>query len=52
MVFESHGQDSRYRDMGEVCETISAKYGLGGGNQPIVLVISDDETESVQREEV
>lgn len=30
MVFESHGQDSRYRDMGEVCETISAKYGLGG----------------------
>jgi DNA (cytosine-5)-methyltransferase 1 len=35
-VFENHGQDSRYRDMGEVCETVSAKYGTGGGNQPIV----------------
>lgn len=37
MVFESHGQDARYRSLGEVCETISAKYGLGGGNVPIVL---------------
>ena len=35
-VFENHGQDSRYRDMGEVCETVSAKYGTGGGNQPLV----------------
>lgn len=30
MVFESHGQDARYRPMGDVCETISAKYGTGG----------------------
>ncbi len=30
LVFESHGQDARYRDMGETCETISAKYGMGG----------------------
>jgi len=37
MVFESHGQDARYRPMGDVCETISAKYGTGGGNAPIVL---------------
>jgi DNA (cytosine-5)-methyltransferase 1 len=35
-VFENHGQDSRYRDMGEVCETVSAKYGTEGGNQPLV----------------
>lgn len=37
LVYESHGQDARYRDMGKTCETISAKYGLGGGNAPIVL---------------
>ena len=30
LVYESHGQDARYRDMGETCEAISAKYGLGG----------------------
>ena len=35
-VFESHSQDSRYNPMGEICETISAKYGTGGNNQPIV----------------
>lgn len=33
-VYESHGQDARYRPMGEVCETISAKYGTGGGQRP------------------
>lgn len=35
-VYERHDQDSRYRDMGSVCETVSAKYGTGGGNQPLV----------------
>ena len=37
LVYESHGQDARYRPLGETCETISAKYGLGGGNVPLVL---------------
>lgn len=37
VCFESHGQDSRYRPLGETSETISAKYGMGGGNQPIVI---------------
>lgn len=36
-VYESHDQDSRYRTLGDVCETISAKYGTGGGNAPMVL---------------
>ena len=43
LVYESHGQDARYRPLGEVCETISAKYGLGGGNAPIVVEIHDDD---------
>lgn len=42
VVFESHDQDARYRDLGEVSETVSAKYGTGGGNQPIVVSIGDD----------
>lgn len=36
-VYENHGQDNRYRDLGDTCETVTAKYGTGGNNQPIVL---------------
>jgi DNA (cytosine-5)-methyltransferase 1 len=35
-VYESHGQDSRVKDLGDTCSTVSAKYGTGGGNTPIV----------------
>lgn len=31
LVYESHNQDSRYRPLGDICETVSAKYGTGGG---------------------
>lgn len=37
LVYESHNQDSRYRPLGDICETVSAKYGTGGGNAPIVV---------------
>lgn len=30
LVYESHGQDSRYNPLGDICETVSAKYGTGG----------------------
>lgn len=36
LVFESHGQDARYRPLGETCETVSAKYGLGGAMSPLL----------------
>ena len=36
-VYENHAQDSRVREMGDVCSTVSAKYGTGGGNTPIVV---------------
>lgn len=41
LVFESHGQDCRYKPLGEVCSTISQKYGTGGGNAPIVVQRND-----------
>lgn len=36
-VFENHAKDSRFRDTGEVCQTVSATYGMGGNNQPLVV---------------
>ena len=37
VVFENHSQDSRYRPLGETCQTVSATYGMGGNNQPFVV---------------
>ena len=36
-VYQSHHMDARYTDCGEICETICARYGTGGGNMPIVI---------------
>ena len=36
-VYENHSQDSRYKPLGEVSETVNAKYGTGGNNQPLVV---------------
>ena len=36
-VFENHGQDTRFRDSGDIAQTVVAKYGTGGGNQPLVV---------------
>jgi DNA (cytosine-5)-methyltransferase 1 len=42
VVYENHSQDSRYKELGDVCETVSAKYGRGGNNQPLVLALDRD----------
>ena len=36
-VYEMHGQDSRVRDLGDVCSTVTSKYGTGGGNVPVTF---------------
>ena len=36
LVYENHGIDSRYRQMEEVAATMSARYGTGGNNVPLV----------------
>lgn len=41
-VYENHAQDSRVREMENVCSTVSAKYGTGGGNTPIVVHLQQD----------
>lgn len=36
LVFENHGIDARYRQLESVAPTISARYGTGGNNVPLV----------------
>ena len=36
-VYEMHGQDSRVRELSDVCTTVSATYGSGGGNVPVTI---------------
>ena len=48
LVYESHGQDCRYKPLGEVCSTISQKYGTGGGNAPIVVEYETDRSAAIR----
>jgi DNA (cytosine-5)-methyltransferase 1 len=43
-VYECHGQDSRVKALGETCSTVTAKYGTGGGNVPIVTFSGNQES--------
>ena len=36
-VFENHSQDTRFRPLGEVCQTVLSTFGTGGNNQPLVV---------------
>ena len=36
-VYENHAQDTRYNEMGDVCQTLTSRLGTGGNNQPLVV---------------
>ena len=36
VAYENHPSDARIKLMGEVCQTITSKWGTGGGNTPFV----------------
>ena len=36
-MFENHAQDARYRGPLEVAQPVTATYGMGGNNQPLVV---------------
>jgi len=36
IVYENHPSDSRVKEMGEVCQTVTSTWGTGGGNIPFV----------------
>ena len=35
-VYENHPNDSRVKDMGDTCTTVTSRWGTGGGNVPFV----------------
>ena len=37
LVFDNHAQDSRFTGPVEISQTISAGFGMGGNNQPLVM---------------
>lgn len=37
VVYETHPADSRVKEMGNVCQTVTSRWGTGGGNVPIAL---------------
>jgi DNA (cytosine-5)-methyltransferase 1 len=36
-VYETHPADSRIKEMGETCQTVTSRWGTGGGNVPIAI---------------
>jgi len=39
-VYENHPADSRVQEMGEVCSTVTSRWGTGGGNIPFTTAYS------------
>ena len=37
LVFDVHGQDSRYTPAGDAAQTVTSAFGAGGGNTPLVM---------------
>jgi len=52
VVYENHSQDSRYKDLGNTSETVSAKYGTGGNNQPLVVSIGNGQMDNMSMSEI
>jgi DNA (cytosine-5)-methyltransferase 1 len=39
-VYETHPADSRVKEMGETCQTVTSRWGTGGGNVPLVQPVA------------
>ena len=37
VMFENHGQDTRFKELEEIAPTVLSTYGTGGNNQPFVV---------------
>lgn len=48
VVYENHPQDSRVKEMGDTCQTVSSHWGTGGGNVPFVQKNYVDVTTEVE----
>lgn len=36
-IYENHQHDTRFNDLGDICQTVSQMWGTGGNNQPFVV---------------
>jgi len=36
-LYETHPADSRVKEMGDICQTVTSRWGTGGGNVPIAI---------------
>ena len=53
LVYQSNQTDARVKDMGDTCQTVIARWGTGGNNQPLVQQDSDPKIfQQNQRDEV
>ena len=43
LVFDNHGQDTRFRGPVGVAQTVSASFGEGGNNQPLVIGAQEED---------
>lgn len=44
LVFDNHGQDTRFLGPVNAAQTVSATFGMGGNNQPLVVAEREAET--------
>ena len=53
LVYQSNQTDARVKDMGDTCQTVIARWGTGGNNQPLVQQKNDPKIfQQNQRDEV
>jgi DNA-cytosine methyltransferase len=48
IVYETHPADSRVKEMGEVCQTVTSRWGTGGGNVPLVQSIGFTQSDAAR----
>ena len=42
IAYENHPSDSRVKEMGDICQTVTSTWGMGGGNIPFVQNVAVD----------
>ncbi len=42
LVFDNHGQDTRFKGPVGAAQTVSASFGEGGNNQPLVIAVQEE----------
>jgi len=51
-VYETHPADSRVKDMGDVCQTVTSRWGTGGGNTPLVQIVYESHAQDARYNEL